>query len=86
MPFIDDIGIKGPYNDYGGKESLLRIRQFILEHIQNLNKVLEWIKRVGASISGLKSQFYIDRINVVGFIYGVKGRSLISLKVIKILE
>jgi hypothetical protein len=33
MPFIDDIGVKGPYNDYGGEESLLRIRWFILEYI-----------------------------------------------------
>jgi hypothetical protein len=33
MPFVDDIGVKGPYNDYGGEESLPRIRRFILEHI-----------------------------------------------------
>jgi hypothetical protein len=38
------------------------------------------------SISGLKSQFYIDGINVVGFIYSVKERLLTSLKVIKILK
>jgi hypothetical protein len=38
------------------------------------------------SISGLKSQFYIDEINVVGFIYGIEERLLVSLKVIKILE
>jgi len=38
------------------------------------------------SISGLKSQFYIDRINVVGFIYSIEERLLISLKVIKILK
>jgi len=25
MPFIDDIGVKGPYNNYGGEESLPRI-------------------------------------------------------------
>ena len=25
IPFIDDIGVKGLYNDYSSKESLLRI-------------------------------------------------------------
>jgi hypothetical protein len=33
MPFIDDVGVKGPYNDYNGEESLLKIRRFILEYI-----------------------------------------------------
>jgi hypothetical protein len=86
MPFVDDVGVKGPYNDYNGEESLPGIRWFMLEYIQNLDKVLERIKRAGASISGLKSQFYIDGMNVVGFVYGAEGRSPASLKVIKILE
>ena len=55
MPFVDDVGVKGLYNDYNSKESLSGIRWFILEYIQNLDKVLERIKRAGASISGLKS-------------------------------
>jgi hypothetical protein len=33
MPFIDNIGVKGLYNNYSGKESLFKIRQFILEYI-----------------------------------------------------
>ena len=86
MPFVDDVGVKGPYNDYNSKESLPRIYQFMLEHIQNLDKVLEQIKRAGASISGLKSQFYIDGINIVGFVCSIEGRLLASSKVIKILE
>ena len=32
-PFVDDIGIKGPYINYDGEEALLDIRRFILEHI-----------------------------------------------------
>jgi hypothetical protein len=32
-PFVDDVGIKGPYTDYDGEEALLNIRRFILEHI-----------------------------------------------------
>jgi hypothetical protein len=33
MPFVDNVRVKGLYDDYGGKESLPRIRQFILEYI-----------------------------------------------------
>ena len=32
-PFVDDVGVKGPYTDYDGEEALLGIRRFILEHI-----------------------------------------------------
>ena len=32
-PFIDDVGVKGPYTDYDGEEALLNIRRFILEYI-----------------------------------------------------
>jgi len=33
MPFVDDIGVKGPYTDYDGEEALPGIRRFVLEHI-----------------------------------------------------
>ena len=32
-PFIDDVGIKGPYIDYDGEEALFNIRRFTLEYI-----------------------------------------------------
>jgi hypothetical protein len=32
-PFIDDVGVKGPYTDYDGEEALPNIRRFILEYI-----------------------------------------------------
>jgi hypothetical protein len=32
-PFIDDVGIKGPYTDYDGEEALFNIRRFILKYI-----------------------------------------------------
>jgi len=43
------------------------------------------LEQAGCTIS-LKSQFCIDRISIVGFVYGAKGQSLDSAKVIKILE
>ena len=33
MPFVDNVGVKGLYNNYNSKESLLKIRWFILEYI-----------------------------------------------------
>jgi hypothetical protein len=54
MPFLDDVGVKGPYTNYDGEEALPGIQRFILEHIQNLDKTLDRIERAKASI-GAKS-------------------------------
>jgi len=32
-PFINDVGVKGPYTNYDGEEALLGIRRFILKYI-----------------------------------------------------
>ncbi|EKD16861.1 gag-pol polyprotein [Drepanopeziza brunnea f. sp. 'multigermtubi' MB_m1] len=61
MPFVDDIGVKGPQTDYSDEEALPGIRRFVLEHIQNIDKTLERIERAGATI-GEKSQFCRDGI------------------------
>ena len=50
MPFLNNINIKGLYINYNSKKVLLGIRRYILEYIQNLNKILEQIKRAKASI------------------------------------
>jgi len=33
LPFLDDIGVKGPLSAYNNKEALLGIRQFVIEYI-----------------------------------------------------
>jgi hypothetical protein len=83
MPFLDDVGVKGPYTNYDDNEALPGIRRYVLEHIQNLDKTLERIERAGASI-GAKSQFCKDGLNVVGFVCNSKGREPSADKVIKI--
>jgi hypothetical protein len=85
LPFLDDIGIKGLLFTYKNREVKLGIWQYVLEHIQSLDRTLVRLERVGCTI-GLKSQFCIDRISIVGFVYRAKGQSLDSAKVIKILE
>ena len=85
MPFLNNVSIKGLYTNYNSKEALLGIRRYILEHIQNLNKILERIERAGASIRA-KSQFCKDSLNIIRFIYNLKGRELLVDKVIKIIN
>ena len=50
MPFLNDVRVKGLYTNYNREEALPRIQRYILEHIQNLDKTLEQIKRVGGLI------------------------------------
>ena len=83
LPFLDDIGVKGPLSTYNEREVLPGIRQYVMEHIQSLDKTLVCLERAGCTI-GPKSQFCIDGINIVGFVCRAKGRSLDSAKVIKI--
>ena len=85
MPFLNNVGVKGPYTNYNREEVLPSIRRFILEYIQNLDKTLERIKRARASISA-KSQFYKDSLNIIGFICNLKGREPFIDKVIKIIN
>ena len=85
LPFLDDIGVKGPLSAYNNEEALLGIRRFVMEHIQALDRTLVRLERAGCTI-GLKSQFCMDGIKIVGFVCGVEGRTPDSAKVIKILE
>ena len=85
LPFLDDIGVKGPLTSYEGREVLPGIRQYVMEHIQSLDRTLVRLERAGCTI-GPKSQFCMDGINIVGFVCGAEGRSPDSAKVIKILE
>jgi methyl coenzyme M reductase subunit C-like uncharacterized protein (methanogenesis marker protein 7) len=82
MPFIDNIRVKGPYTDYSKELKLLRVRRFIFEHLQNLNKALKQIKRAKAFIKS-KSQFCYNNISIV---YSFRGKSLTIAKVNKILD
>ena len=49
-PFLNNIGVKGLQTQYNNAEADLRIRQFVLEHIQNLDKVLVAVELARAAI------------------------------------
>jgi hypothetical protein len=83
--FIDNIKVKGLYTNYSKKLKLLRICRFIFEYLQNLNKALNRIKRAKASIRH-KLQFYYNNISIISFVYSFRRRSLITIKVNKILD
>jgi len=85
LPFLDDIGVKGPLSAYNNEEALPGIRRFVMEHIQALDRTLIRLERAGCTISP-KSQFYMDGIKIVGFVCRAEGRTPDSAKVIKILE
>jgi Reverse transcriptase (RNA-dependent DNA polymerase) len=85
MPFLDDVGVKGPTTTYNNTEVLPGVRRFVMEHIQALDRTLERIERAGCTI-GPKSQFCMDGVVIVGFVCGAKGRTPETAKVIKILE
>ena len=85
MPFLDDVGVKGPTTTYNNTEVLPGVRRFVMEHIQALDRTLERIERAGCTI-GPKSQFCMDGVVIVGFVCGAEGRTPETAKVIKILE
>ena len=85
IPFMDDVGVKGPYTTYDNEETIPGVRRYVFEHIQNLDKTMDRIERAGACI-GAKSQFCHDGMNIVGFICGSNGRTPATSRVIKILE
>jgi hypothetical protein len=84
MLFIDDIRVKGLYINYNKELKLLKIRRFVFEYLQNLNKALKRIKRAKAFIK-LKLQFCYNNISIISFVYSFR-RSLAIAKVNKILD
>ncbi len=58
----------------------------MVEHIQNLDKVLADLERAGVTIARAKSQFCRAGIKIVRYICDVDGRHPDTSKVLKILD
>lgn len=54
LPFLDDIGVKSPKTIYNNKKLASRIRRYVIEHIQNLNKVLADLEQAVVIIAEAK--------------------------------
>ena len=85
LPYMDDVGVKGSTSFNNHDEVAPGIRKFVLEHIQNLDKVLIRFERAGATV-GPKSQYCLPGLNILSFITDCDGRHPKTSKVLKIQE
>lgn len=86
--FVDDVGIRGPRETYNDEDhpDLPGVRRWVLEHIVNVDNVLADIERAGATVSGEKSQWVGERVEIVGFGCDASGRHPVEKKVEKIVR
>lgn len=56
LPFLDNVRIKGLKSIYNYKKLVLGIKQYIIEHIQNLDKILADLEEADVIISEVKFQ------------------------------
>jgi hypothetical protein len=81
-PFLDDIPIKGCL--FQEKDETLRtdgLKQFIWEHLRDVEAILQRLIEVGLTLSGEKSSFALEENMVVGQICGASGKRPSKLKV-----
>jgi len=89
--YIDDVGVKGSTTRYeltgGGYETIPEnpgIRRFVWEHLNNFNRVLQQMKKVGGTFSRKKLTVCAPSANVVGHKCCYKGRVLDESRIQKI--
>ena len=73
QPYIDDVPVKGPTTRYlqdnGEPETIPGnpgIQQFVWEHFQDLNHIVQWVKYSGSTFPGLKTTLCTKEITVPG--------------------
>ncbi|KAJ3978870.1 hypothetical protein F5890DRAFT_1377341, partial [Lentinula detonsa] len=78
---VDDVNVRGPATHYelphGGYETIAEnagIRQFIWEHLHNLNCVLTWMTYAGGTFSGSKTLIAVPEAQIMGHICSYEGR------------
>jgi len=84
--FLNNIAVKGPQTDYNSEEVLMGVCWYILEAIQNLDKVLINVECTNKSVSDEKSQYIMKQLKIVEFVCRPNGRSSVANKVLKIVQ
>ena len=86
--FLDELCIKGPTTRYDDKphDQYPGLRKFIVEHIQNIDRVLLNCELAGVTIAAKKSQWCKKEAVIVGYLCGIDGCKLDQMKIRKILE
>lgn len=93
QPFIDDVPVKGPATRYilpnGEAETIPenpKVRRFVWEHLQDVNRVLQRMKYCGGTFSGYKAKICAPEITVVGHRCTYEGRLPEQSRVIKVVN
>lgn len=84
--FLDDIGIKDLQTIYNNEKPALGIKCYVIEHIQNLDKILVDLKQVGIIIANAKSQFCGADVKIIEYICDIKRCHPNIFKILKILN
>ena len=81
IPYIDDVPVRGPATRYiqadGSYETHPenpRIRRFVWEYFQGLNRVVQRMRYCGGTFSGYKATLCAEEITVIGHRCTVEGR------------
>ena len=84
--FVDDIGIKGGRDEYGGEkiEGNENIRRFIWEYAVGLERVLFRVEESGLTVKGQKLVAVTDEMEIVGQRVCFAGRKIAYGKLNKI--
>jgi len=93
VPFIDDIPVKGPPSRYQDSQGIYetipdnpRIRKFIWDHLQNVNRIIQRIQHAGGTFSGHKSFLCVESTIIVGHRCTMEGRIPDESRVQKIVD
>jgi hypothetical protein len=93
LPFIDDVGVKGPATDYplpdGTQERIPEnagIRRFVFEHLVDLNRIIHRLKHAGGTFSAKKFGLCVPQIPILGEICNKDGRIADPKRIDKIIN
>ena len=81
--FFDNITVKELQSDYKDKKSLSDVHQYILETIQNLNRVLVNVECVSECVFKEKLQYIMKHLWIVNYICRSKKQSFKTVKTLK---
>ena len=84
--FLNNIAVKEPQTDYNNEEVLMRVCQYILKTIQNLDKILINVECTDRSVSDEKSQYIMKQLKIVEFVCEPNECSSVINKVLKIVQ
>ena len=93
QPYIDNVPVRRPSTRYiqdnGGPETIPEnpgIWQFVQEHFQDLNRIIQWMKYSGGTFSGLKTTLCAKEITVLGHHCTMEGQLPNKSRVAKIVN